>query len=422
MVYLRRAAGLLRGRAVRTVTRRFLFASLAALLSLAFIDAAFAILFWWSPVLGPWVVPPYGAMHHKGNRAWLAEQKAELAGSKPDTGIKQFDAELGWSYIPLASTAPDDEERESINSIGARADREYAPTPPPGRLRVVAFGDSFTHGSEVSTEDTWANQLEQRDPQIEVLNFGVGGYGTDQALLRFRREGIHGAHAALIGLMPENIGRNVNRYRPLWYPATHGCIAKPRFVVTQRGLELVPMPYATRQELVDAVETGSVIPDLAEHEYWGEETRMEWVRRVSLVRLAAAIYAYRRRYVPSLYSDPEAEPYVVTREILMAFAREALAKGAKKAAVVILPRKPDIEDYEPGWVPFWNGMTAELDRAGIDVIDPFPAFVEAAHPAGGEARADALFVVSHYSREGNALITDAVQAWLDHSFPERPRD
>ena len=142
----------------------------------------------------------------------------------------------------LATTGPDDKAREAINSIGSRADREYAETPPAGVLRLACFGDSFTHGSEVSTEDTWAYQLEQRDSRLEVLNFGVGGYGTDQALLRFRHAGLRGAQVALIGLMPENIGRNVNRYRPLWYPATQGCVAKPRFVMTDRGLESVPSP------------------------------------------------------------------------------------------------------------------------------------------------------------------------------------
>ena len=127
----------------------------------------------------------------------------------------------------------------------------------------------------------------------------------------------------------------------------------------------------------------------------------------------AAFYAYGRRNVPRLYSDPNGEPYRVTIEILKAFVREAGAAGALHAGVIIFPRKPDIEDYEPGWSPFWNGMKAELARAGVDVIDPFPAFIEAAHPSGREPRSADLFEVSHYSREGNALIAAAVETWID---------
>jgi hypothetical protein len=50
------------------------------------------------------------------------------------------------------------------------------------RTRVALVGDSYTFGLEVSYQDTWAHRLEMdMGPDYQVLNFGVDGYGVDQA-------------------------------------------------------------------------------------------------------------------------------------------------------------------------------------------------------------------------------------------------
>jgi len=48
---------------------------------------------------------------------------------------------------------------------------------------ILAVGDSFTEGWEVEDEESWPAQLEQKINKV-VLNAGVGGYGTDQVILR----------------------------------------------------------------------------------------------------------------------------------------------------------------------------------------------------------------------------------------------
>ena len=49
--------------------------------------------------------------------------------------------------------------------------------------QILAVGDSFTEGWEVDDDESWPAQLEKlvRKP---VVNGGVGGYGTDQIILR----------------------------------------------------------------------------------------------------------------------------------------------------------------------------------------------------------------------------------------------
>ena len=106
---------------------------------------------------------------------------------------------------------------------------------------VSLYGESFTFGSEVSDDEAWGNRLAAK-LNARVDNFGVGGYGTDQAFLRFQLNTNDAARVIVLGIVTENLMRNVNQYRDLIY-ASGGLGFKPRFVLNAtNGLELVPVP------------------------------------------------------------------------------------------------------------------------------------------------------------------------------------
>jgi hypothetical protein len=77
-----------------------------------------------------------------------------------------------------------------INSIGMR-DREHSVEKPPGVYRIAVLGDSYAEAKQVPLEATFWSVAERaladcpaRDGRtIEILNFGVAGYGTTQELL-----------------------------------------------------------------------------------------------------------------------------------------------------------------------------------------------------------------------------------------------
>jgi hypothetical protein len=54
--------------------------------------------------------------------------------------------ELGWTVRRGGAAPP----LYRANAQGFRGEREYAPDPPAGVLRLAAFGDSFTHGDDVA--------------------------------------------------------------------------------------------------------------------------------------------------------------------------------------------------------------------------------------------------------------------------------
>lgn len=81
-----------------------------------------------------------------------------------------------------------------INSDGLR-DVERVKPKPPGIFRIALLGDSYCEGLQVSLEETfWSVMAKKLDEcqvfpgKVEVINFGVSGYGTAQELLTLREK------------------------------------------------------------------------------------------------------------------------------------------------------------------------------------------------------------------------------------------
>jgi hypothetical protein len=97
----------------------------------------------------------------------------------------RFDPELGWNNTPnsngyLARLEYRVEVR--INSQGMR-DREPLPLAA-GAKRIAVLGDSFTWGVGASYGERFTELLEQQLPNVDVLNYGVSGFGTTQQLVQ----------------------------------------------------------------------------------------------------------------------------------------------------------------------------------------------------------------------------------------------
>lgn len=81
-----------------------------------------------------------------------------------------------------------------INSDGLR-DREHTKIKPADTVRIAVLGDSFTEAMHVPMEQTFWSLLERKltecnafpGKKVEVINFGVSGYGTGQELMTLRQ-------------------------------------------------------------------------------------------------------------------------------------------------------------------------------------------------------------------------------------------
>jgi len=104
----------------------------------------------------------------------------------------QPDPDLGWTLRPGVSGVYNREGRGfvQVNTEGRR-DVEHSVAKPAGVYRIALLGDSYAEAMQVEREQTfWARLPDdlracgfQPGKRIEVLNFGVSGYGTAQEYL-----------------------------------------------------------------------------------------------------------------------------------------------------------------------------------------------------------------------------------------------
>ncbi len=125
----------------------------------------------------------------------LCEIALRLLGYKFSGSTYTADLLLGWALRPGASAWEADEgvARSKINSHGYR-DRERTLSKPQGVYRVAVLGDSLTEARQVVMDKMFTSLAEEElnrrhcfgEREVEVLNFGVPGYGTGQQLLQLR--------------------------------------------------------------------------------------------------------------------------------------------------------------------------------------------------------------------------------------------
>jgi len=125
----------------------------------------------------------------------IIEVGLRLLGHKYTGSTYTADPVLGWGLRPGAGAWETEEgvAWSKINSHGYR-DRERTLSKPQGVYRVAVLGDSFTEARQVDMDKTFTSlaevELNQRrclaGGPVEVLNFGVPGYGTGQELAQLR--------------------------------------------------------------------------------------------------------------------------------------------------------------------------------------------------------------------------------------------
>lgn len=318
----------------------------------------------------------------------------------------QLDPELGWT---LGKNR--DKRGYKTNSHGLRASREYTLVPPPGVLRIAAFGDSFTHASGVANPFTWEARLEGEVRGIEVLNFGIPGSAPDQALLRYRREGVgFHPHVVLIGFMSENVGRMVNTFRPFYFPNSGMAFAKPRFGLRGDGLVLWSNPLPDRAAYRRLLEDPArELPRVGGHDYYyRRRSHRSAFDSLPSVRLA---WVLRERWfdqpiVRRAVYNPRSEAFQVSTRVVAQFYREALANGSLPV-VVLFPQRGDVANRRDGRKILYGPLLEDFRHRGLLTVDLMAAF-DLYDPEHTELRRRFI----HYTKEGNEMVARYLGGWL----------
>jgi hypothetical protein len=261
----------------------------------------------------------------------------------------------------------------------------------PASHRIAILGDSFTFGLEVRYEDTWGHQLELALGQgYQVLNFGVDGYGVDQAYLRYERDILSWKpDIVILGVIDDDLRRTMGVYGFLTFPGGEIPFPKPRFITKGQKLSLLNLPLPTPEFLF----AKKSITELPFVEYDGSYQRTEWESRFYH-------YSYSVRFLLSKYPRwPIPRPTVtdealksVNGEIFRSFVRRAREQGSTPI-VAVFPSDADFTTDSRDRVSI---ATEVLRASAVPYLD-MTACVRKVSPSE-------RFVTLHYSPATNATI------------------
>jgi len=377
---------------------------------------------------------------------WLITEADERPVLDPEALRKyldgSFDPDLGWVR------KPDTEGREKgaggevvfhIDSSGARAAPGGKDAP-----AAAAFGDSYVFCRQVADEETWEAQT-ARISGLGVMNFGVGNYGADQALLRYERTELPpSVRVAILGFVPETICR-VQSYWKHYLEFGNTFAFKPRFL-PDGAAGLVLKPQAMRRA-EDFTRIEEKLPGIRaadgfyRRKFRSRQFRFPYlfsflrhpgtnarliaalVRRAVLRRLGRSgpeaenrpfelIMRENLKDARRMYADPDAT--ALLRGILLRFAAAARRRG-HVPVVLVMPQLLDLRGggATPEYCAFFAGLGREMAVLEMtDVLtrqDLETLYVEDAY--GG-----------HFSVEGNRLVAETVAAFLRGCAADEARE
>ena len=154
-------------------------------------------------------------------------------------------------------TSIDGHWRFATNDKGLRNDASIPYVKTPGRRRVLSVGDSNTEGFEVRQDATFSAIIEQwlngHDTPAEVINAGISGFGTAEALAFLENEGInYHPDVVVYGLFENDFNDNVR---------------SGLFALQGESLTVASKVYAPAVRILDFLNAFPPMRWLSEHSY-----------------------------------------------------------------------------------------------------------------------------------------------------------
>ena len=281
----------------------------------------------------------------------------------------------GWALAPNLHNVHMPVYRDKLlnsNSRGFRATRDYQCDRTPGKKRILVFGDSFTFGEDVNDDETYSGLLGAKRPDVEVINFGVHGYGFDQMLIFLREEGVHyRPDVVILGFVYDDVARVRLSFRDY---------AKPHFLLKGGRLELtnspVPTPEQTRGAEIYRPKLLDILSVLSEHMRGPALARMEGER--------------------------------LSTSLLEAFCETTRSVGAQPL-FVYLPTEAELSNTQPGLTENEEFLGQTCSRNNISCLQLRPAFIKASQ-SGAKITSK-----GHWTQIEHAIAADTIQDYLQES-------
>jgi hypothetical protein len=299
--------------------------------------------------------------------------------------MMSLDDRLGWRHSRDVSRSHVSNSGERVlvvqNANGHRGPYR-SDAKPAGVFRVLALGDSFTEGSDVDEKDLFSARAESAEPGLEVLNAGVGGYGTVQEYTYLRTEGLRFKPDLVALLLYENdLVDNTMPYYPGFGPRPYAVIRDDSVVIME------PDPTNFRRFIFPA------------------PFRM-WLHRHSTLYYLLNSRVYQPVLAKRLREQQDADVARTTRaqRLTIAFAvLERVKKTLDSAGVPLLVvHVPPRDEGRSGTSQTASDVLAFCARAGFNCF----SLVDRFHRETTAGRQLYFTRDIHWTKDGHAVVAD----------------
>lgn len=252
-----------------------------------------------------------------------------------------------------------------INQLGLRGpDRPYAK--PADVQRILVLGDSFVEAVQVPEASTAVSRLEAalnaRDPgRYEVLNGGIGGWGTGQQLVYLREEGYQ--YQPDLVLVVLFLGNDIfdNSYTLQGRPRT---VHEPYFVFRPDG-SFEPLEFRNRRP----EEVNPAVAELRQRSLLWNVFETGVLAKVSESENDAALRANRfnlnKMLIHRVRSTDRQDDAWRTTLTLLQRVRQLGDERGFKTAVVLAPASFQVQDAE--WARLLDDNDLKADEWAADL-------------------------------------------------------
>ena len=297
-----------------------------------------------------------------------------VAGKCHPLCISEYDPALGWTLAPGTTGRHRHPELgvDVIYRIDARGARDMTRARKDvGNRRLIVLGDSNGFGWGVDYKRHFAAIVQASVP-VEVLNLSVSGYGTDQALLRFRSEGLRFRPAFIVIQVTPN---DLDDIQTSWVAGR----PKPWFTLNDGALRLHNVPVGI--EIRDARRMAG---------QWMPVRFRAWLLKRSF------FYHWLNARLPE--EPPPTPERARTSDTSLALFRALVeeirtAASATGATVAVMHASSEMREHRAQAIP-----------PGVEVLDLSDRF---------QAQGRAFFSDGlHWNEHGHRIAAEALAEWL----------
>lgn len=314
-------------------------------------------------------------------------------------GYRTYDDSLGWSHIPWGSNSKDFPCFANDKGFRITEDDYLKKVSSQNHYDIVTIGNSFTHGDAVTCEDSWPFLLGEKSGK-SIANLGVGGYGIQQALMRFMFSGIT-ADTVLFGAISGDFERALE---PVYTFYQGGNKTKPLLKFSKEEVDFINVPVLSPKEFyslkkLHEAEIFSHIPG-----FDGEVFSEGFWTKSYLIRILVSLSHQKRNIKEKpVYLTDDADLVECVR-IFKLFNSYCQSNGMYAKVILLDNTQNFVHQEKWGLDNPWKLVEEKLQQQEI----PFVDFHSSLLKAFKEQRESLIHPVEnlHYSPKGNALVSD----------------